>query len=179
MGYDRPAAPAPLSEVEALCNSARFLYAEDALADPDQARAWLDSRGQAEAARALSGPELRELVQVREALRGHLQGRAEARGELSAHAAAVLHPPRWSPQGAVEIAPRDLSPVRVLIGRALAALATAELGAGAQRLKVCRSPQCRWVYYDRSKANSGIWCDMNICGTRHKMRAYRSRRRDG
>jgi predicted RNA-binding Zn ribbon-like protein len=43
------------------------------------------------------------------------------------------------------------------------------------RLKACTARECRWVYYDRSPAGRSRWCTMNICGSRAKMRAYRSR----
>ncbi|WP_373299583.1 CGNR zinc finger domain-containing protein [Amycolatopsis acidiphila] len=45
----------------------------------------------------------------------------------------------------------------------------------ARRLKPCTAPGCRWLFYDRSPAGNSVWCNMDICGARHKMRAYRSR----
>ncbi len=45
-----------------------------------------------------------------------------------------------------------------------------------QRLKLCRNPDCRWAFYDASKNRSGVWCDMAICGSRHKAREYRRRK---
>jgi len=43
------------------------------------------------------------------------------------------------------------------------------------RLKVCSADDCQWSFYDRSPARSGCWCSMQICGSRAKSRAYRSR----
>ena len=43
------------------------------------------------------------------------------------------------------------------------------------RLKVCSADDCRWAFYDRSPTRSGCWCSMQICGSRAKSRAYRSR----
>jgi len=43
-------------------------------------------------------------------------------------------------------------------------------------LKACRNEGYRWAFYDISKNRSGSWCDMDICGARHKMRAYRERK---
>ncbi|MFD5642405.1 CGNR zinc finger domain-containing protein, partial [Streptomyces anulatus] len=37
------------------------------------------------------------------------------------------------------------------------------------------APECRWVFYDRAPSSNGLWCDMDVCGARHKMRAYRAR----
>lgn len=45
-----------------------------------------------------------------------------------------------------------------------------------RRFKLCRNPDCRWAFYDTSKNRSGVWCDMAICGSRHKARAYRLRK---
>ena len=61
---------------------------------------------------------------------------------------------------------------------------TAHLAAGVltavadgtwPRLKACGAHSCRWVYYDRSPGGRSRWCTMSICGSRAKMRAYRSR----
>ena len=44
------------------------------------------------------------------------------------------------------------------------------------RLKACLDTGCGWAFYDRSRNRSGQWCD-TTCGSRHKVRAYRARRR--
>ena len=45
------------------------------------------------------------------------------------------------------------------------------------RLKACREDTCRWTFYDHSKNRSGHWCSMEVCGSGHKARQYRERRR--
>jgi predicted RNA-binding Zn ribbon-like protein len=45
-----------------------------------------------------------------------------------------------------------------------------------ERLKVCHNEECRWAFYDASKNRLGRWCNMDVCGARHKMRAYRERK---
>jgi len=62
-------------------------------------------------------------------------------------------------------------------GAVLEALTRGEFTGRCARLKVCAAPECRWVFFDRSPANSGSWCSMQICGARHKMRSYRDRGR--
>lgn len=42
------------------------------------------------------------------------------------------------------------------------------------RFKACKA--CGFPFYDGSKNGSRIWCDMNACGTKEKMRAYRARK---
>jgi len=45
-----------------------------------------------------------------------------------------------------------------------------------KRLKLCAAPDCRWAFYDTSRNGRGRWCDMEVCGNRHKTRTYRERR---
>ena len=173
MAYDRPPAPGELARIEDFCNSARFLYGEDALAEPESARAWLRAHGHA----GPLGEDARAgLVRVREAVRDLLGGDRSAGTlrTLNARARAALGPPRWTEDG-VALAPDGGDPETTLLGTVLAALATAALTGADARLKVCAAPDCRWVFYDRSPANRGVWCSMDICGARHKMRAYRGR----
>lgn len=50
---------------------------------------------------------------------------------------------------------------------ALAVSALSLLGPGVlQRLKVC--PNCGWLFLDKSRNSSRLWCDMTVCGNRRK-----------
>lgn len=177
MSYDRPAAPGALARIEDLCNSARFLYGEDALAGLESARGWLRAHGHGDAADALDEPARPGLVTAREAVRDLLGGDRSAGTlrTLNDRARAALSAPRWTADG-VALGPDGGDPMAGVVGDVLAALATAALTGTDARLKVCAAPDCRWVFYDRSPANRGVWCSMDICGARHKMRAYRGRR---
>jgi predicted RNA-binding Zn ribbon-like protein len=44
-----------------------------------------------------------------------------------------------------------------------------------RRIKLCAAPDCRWAFYDTSRSGRGRWCDMAVCGNRHKTRTYRER----
>ena len=66
--------------------------------------------------------------------------------------------------------------VERLVGDLMAAAVWAQYTGIWHRLKVCASEDCRWVFYDRSSNRSGSWCEMEVCGSRAKMRAYRKRR---
>ncbi len=46
-----------------------------------------------------------------------------------------------------------------------------------QRVRVCASDTCNWIFMDTSRNGRRRWCDMKICGNRTKVRRYRSRRR--
>ena len=42
------------------------------------------------------------------------------------------------------------------------------------RLRIC--PNCAWLFVDRSRNSSRLWCDMKVCGNRQKAsRHYRRR----
>lgn len=43
------------------------------------------------------------------------------------------------------------------------------------RLRIC--PNCRWLFLDRSRNGSRLWCDMAVCGNRQKARRHYRRRR--
>ena len=47
------------------------------------------------------------------------------------------------------------------------------------RLRICRGPNCSWVFIDSSKAGRRRWCDMAVCGNAAKSRRFyrRSRQR--
>lgn len=72
----------------------------------------------------------------------------------------------------LEPAPGSSTLARVLAELQLLA-ATSQL----ERLKMCASQECRWVFFDRSKPGNRRWCSSTLCGNRHKTRRYRQRRR--
>jgi predicted RNA-binding Zn ribbon-like protein len=65
------------------------------------------------------------------------------------------------------------------LGRVLVDLHHAAEIGNLDRLKMCASDECQWVFYDRSKPATRRWCSSTICGNREKTRAYRTRRRVG
>ena len=42
---------------------------------------------------------------------------------------------------------------------------------------MCGAPDCRWIYYDASKARTARWCETDICGNRIKKSTQRARQR--
>ena len=46
-----------------------------------------------------------------------------------------------------------------------------------QRLKACPGQHCGWVFLDASKNGSRVWCEMEVCGTRAKLRKRAAFRR--
>ncbi len=45
------------------------------------------------------------------------------------------------------------------------------------RLKMCASDECEWIFFDQSKPANRRWCSSARCGNRSKTRSYRERRR--
>lgn len=178
MADPRTEAPGDLRLIQRFCNSVAYLHGVDAFATPADAAAWFGENGGLNGASHLDRHALHQLVEVREAIRALLAG------TCTAETAAVLNQCvrrshttiGWAPDGAPWLAPEQPDGVPGYLGRVLAVLFQAGLAGDLMRLKTCQAPECRWVFYDRSKSRTGVWCRMDLCGARHKMRAYRSRK---
>lgn len=48
-----------------------------------------------------------------------------------------------------------------------------ELRKHRDTLKLCGNDGCGWLFVDRSKNSSRVWCDMSSCGNRMKVRRFR------
>jgi len=59
------------------------------------------------------------------------------------------------------------------------ALATSALsllaGEEWRRVRICRN--CDWLFVDRSRNASRLWCDMSVCGNRQKAKRHYERRK--
>jgi predicted RNA-binding Zn ribbon-like protein len=49
----------------------------------------------------------------------------------------------------------------------------------AGRYRICANDECRWVFYDESRAGRRRWCDMSSCGNRAKAARHRARKKAG
>lgn len=138
-------------------------------------------------AHGLEGPaftdaDLAGVRELREALRDACQ--AHAGTDLPDASAATLErllarAPLLlavDPHGAATLRPAPgLTGAAALTARIAAGIVTAVADGSWPRLKACAAHDCRWVFYDRSPAGRSRWCTMAVCGSRAKMRAYRSR----
>lgn len=78
----------------------------------------------------------------------------------------------------VALGERDGSdPVAEALARLVEPVAELVAGGRTERLRVCASETCRWVFYDVSRAGKRVWCDMRTCGNRAKARRHRERAR--
>lgn len=191
-------APGDLAILQGFVNTLDLEQGTDELATPAALDAWLRAAGLTEPAagsEGSSGPaDLALAVALREALRAVLRShvthpsarsatriRAQPReaepaaterlAEIAAGQQARIS---IDASGAVRVQPGG-SGCRAALARLLLIAAEAETLGTWQRLKVCSADDCQWAFYDRSPTRSGCWCSMQICGSRAKSRAYRSR----
>jgi predicted RNA-binding Zn ribbon-like protein len=57
------------------------------------------------------------------------------------------------------------------------ALSFANLLASEERsrIKICQNDDCKWVFYDGTKAQTRRWCSDKVCGNRERVRRARAR----
>ncbi len=194
-------APGRLATVQAFVNTLDLEQGTDEIGSPSALDAWLRSAGLTGPAAGRSGPgELAVAAELREALRGVLRSHVThsrppgrdvtfepgttVRPGATAQPSAAARLTELSSAMRARISADADGSVRVVAGDSGSPAALAELlliAAEAHtlgtwtRLKVCSADDCQWAFYDRSPTRSGCWCSMQICGSRAKSRAYRSR----
>ena len=170
-------APGELEFVRRFVNTLDIEAGTDELATPSEAAAWLSGRGSS--VRVDRGG-LEQLVEAREALRDLVSARGtEAEGDAAAAVDAIArrHPVVARLSTPPVLAPSSRSGVDAVIERILGLVAAARIDGSWVRMKTCANDGCRWLYFDHSRNRSRTWCTMDTCGSRAKMRAYRSRGR--
>lgn len=176
-----PAAPGRLELVRRFVNSRNIETGDEAFGTATGVTAWLRAADLLPAGTEASPADVERAVAVREALRELL---------LANHGSDI------APDGAVAVLNRALrragqsvaftvergwtteptaGAVDAAIGRLLGVVVQAMADGSWARLKACANDECRWAFYDRSRARSGKWCQMGVCGNRAKQRAWRTR----
>lgn len=51
-------------------------------------------------------------------------------------------------------------------------------GDRRDRVRMCESDTCQWVFFDHSRNRSRRWCDMATCGNRNKARRFYDKHKD-
>lgn len=59
-------------------------------------------------------------------------------------------------------------------GHVLALAVSAMADGSWKRFKICRDADCRASYFDATRNGAKTWCSMETCGSRNKMRRFRS-----
>jgi predicted RNA-binding Zn ribbon-like protein len=141
--------------------------AGEALSSPQALSHWLTSHELT--ATALRPADLTAATSLRTALRQAIAGDVDATTALADHPLRLVA----DPAGELRIAARSGLPWLDVI---VETVATSAARGDWKRLKLCAAPDCRWAFYDTSRNGRGRWCDMDVCGNRHKTRTYRERR---
>jgi predicted RNA-binding Zn ribbon-like protein len=171
--------PHSLQTVIDFVNTLDLETGADELTTPEALAGWLSER------RLLDGAadegDLASAIELREALRAVLA--THNGGEPQPGAAVALERSAEQGQLGIRFTADGTAALRVrgagvpaALARMLALVARASTDGTWARVKACGADDCRWAFYDHSRNRSGRWCDMAVCGNRHKVRGYRSRR---
>jgi predicted RNA-binding Zn ribbon-like protein len=174
-------APGELELVRSFVNTVDPETGTDELSDPAKLKRWLVLNRLVEPGADDASPVARRrAVELREALRALLLQNNGLPGDP--HAWVVLDEAGRRARLELRLSSGrpTLEPARSGVDGALARLVAVvarsiETGTWL-RLKACRAATCEWAFYDRTKNRSGVWCVMEECGNRAKVRAYRARR---
>jgi len=168
--------------VQDFVNTRNYLQGGDLLGDLEEADHRLAERGLLDSNESVGESGRRRLVDFREALRDLLLVHNGVAGPgvdgMNELVAGVSLGVSFGAGGRPDLG----SVAGEGVAERVMALLLAEVFRGEAegrwgRLKACWNPACRWVFYDASKNGLGRWCNMQVCGARHKMRRYRERQR--
>jgi predicted RNA-binding Zn ribbon-like protein len=179
---DRLPAPPPLDLVQAFVNSSDREAEIDRFSSPADLARWLRERRLLGRNEVVSARDLRDAIELREAIRQLLlehngeRASKDVRASFARYAEESLLVARIDDDGAVTLAPARRG-VAGALAQVVAAISEASATGTWPRLKACQADICQWAFYDRSKNRSSRWCSMEVCGSRAKMRRYRARRR--
>jgi hypothetical protein len=168
---DAEPAPGRLELVRRFVNTVDHEHGREVLHSPARLRALLTELGLLDPRARVGAAELERARELRAALRDlalanngvptDVQLESELVVRVDAERAA-LEPPSRDVDGALSD----------LVGIVYTSMADGNW----PRLKACRRDVCGWLFYDRSRNRSAVWCQMSVCGNRTKTQAYRSRR---
>lgn len=159
----------------------------DGIDGPAKLAAWLTDHGRGGVTGKTGGTigpaALQRARELREAIRAFLENEPARRKADHALHVAFNDAARWfplvaqvGPDGSTTLGPAHadaLNGLSVVVAQFYDAARSGLL----DRLKMCDSTECRWVFYDRSKPGTRRWCEQATCGNRMKTRAYRERHR--
>ncbi len=174
-------APGPLEIVRKFVNTLDIEASSDSLSSPDALARWLREAELVDTTLDVSDDDLQQAVALREALRDVMAAHhadtllpTEAMRTVNAAAdraqsgLALTREGEW-------VARSRASGVDGALGALLARVVDATADGSWRRLKVCTNDACRWAFYDHSRARTGKWCSMRLCGNRAKQQAWRER----
>ncbi len=165
-------APGRLALVQAFVNTVDLEHGREMLSSPLRLSTVLEELGLLERRARATRAHLARALALRQALRSLAFANNGGTAAPALEAQLVVRIDREA---------AALAPVRRDVDGALAELVgivyTAIADGTWPRLKACRRDVCGWIFYDRSRNHSAVWCRMAVCGNRAKTKAYRSRSR--
>lgn len=176
-------APTPLLLVQAFVNTRDPDTHVDAIGNLDLAKSWFASAGLLAASSPVRPDELALAHDLRDSIRSLLpldpgEPPTPARLDPVRELTQTRHPRLAVDDGGTlslqNSAHDDLADA---LFELLLIIRGAQEDGTWSRLKICANPECRWVFYDRSRNQQGHWCNMDVCGNRLKNRRLRARRR--
>jgi len=177
---ERETATGDLGLIQAFVNTVDLMPVHEELTDPNTLQAWLVARGLMDGSQHVDESDLKHAIALREAMRGVIGGNSGLKvypvdlATLNQAATQSGLRMRFGPGGRPRLEPEAAGAVGAL-GRLVATLYVAMQSPEWDRLKLCDSDPCRWVFYDRSKNHSSRWCTMASCGNREKARRFRAK----
>ena len=150
----------------------------DELETPPLLERWMQERGLLPRGESIAPGEHRRALELRTALRSLVEG-AEDSGKTARerlNRVSQFYPlvVRMGASGIPELQPEEDA---TGLGRVLAEFLALGASGRLDRLKMCSSEECRWIFFDRSKPGSRRWCSSLLCGNRQKTREYRKRQK--
>jgi len=165
-------APGRLALVQAFVNTVDLEHGREMLSSPVRLSTVLEELGLLERRARATRAHLARALALRQALRSLALANNGGTAAPALEAQLVVRIDRDA---------AALAPARRDVDGALAELVgivyTAIADGTWPRLKACRRDVCGWLFYDRSRNHSAVWCRMAVCGNRTKTKAYRSRSR--
>lgn len=153
----------------------------DELKTRAEMEAWMRERGLIKKTEAIAPADHRRALELRSALRSFLECPRDS-GESARACAEGLNRMsecyplvvRIGDGGIPGLKPRDAAAGLALV---LAEFYTLAASGRLNRLKMCSSDECHWIFFDRSKPVNRRWCSSLTCGNRQKTRNYRERQK--
>lgn len=171
---DSEPAPGRLELVKRFVNTVDHEHGREVLSEPAKLASLLVELGLLEPGTRVTHADLERARDLRESLRSLALANNGVPSDIELRVDAVVH---------VAEGDARLEPARRGVDGAFAELVgivyTAMADGTWQRLKACRRDVCGWLFYDRSRNHSAVWCQMAVCGNRTKTKAYRARRAPG
>lgn len=128
-----------------------------------------------------SAAAIRRVIVLREAADRLFRSAAQAGAIETAHLPSVLRASASCLDGAEEslgAAQKPFGdPSRAMRFEAALAISALSLTSGDAWRKIRICANCKWLFVDRSRNASRLWCDMSVCGNRRKAKRHYERRK--